>query len=65
MCSMIWNDKQPVPLLSTHAPPITNGDPMTCTVLKRDGGNRSFIPTSLVLFEYTIHMLGLDVVNQL
>jgi hypothetical protein len=32
MCSVLWKDKMPVLLLSTHAPPITSGDPEDCTV---------------------------------
>ena len=37
MCSVIWKDNQPVLLLSTHALPITPGDPRDCTVPRRNG----------------------------
>jgi hypothetical protein len=46
MCAAIWKDKQLVLLLSTHAPPITSGDPMECTVPRRNGPTRPDIPTS-------------------
>ena len=65
ICFVIWKDKQPILLLSTYASPIINGHPMTCTVPRRDGANRSFIPTSPILFEYTTHMRGVNVADQL
>jgi hypothetical protein len=37
MCTAIWKDKQPVLLLSIHAPPVTSGVPMDCTVPRSNG----------------------------
>jgi hypothetical protein len=65
MCSVIWKDKQLVLLLSTHAPPITHGNPRDCTVPRRNGATRPDIPTSPVLKEYTKNMRGVDVGNHL
>jgi hypothetical protein len=65
MCSVLWKDKQPVLLLSTHAPPITAGDPRNCTVPRRDGARRPDICTSPVLVEYTNNMRGVDVADHL
>jgi hypothetical protein len=48
-------------LLSTHAPPITAGNPWDCIVPRWDGATRPDIPTSLVLQEYTTNMRGVDV----
>ena len=56
MCFVIWKDKQPLLLLSTYAPPIPIGDPMTCTVLRRNGGDRPQIPTSSIFVDYTTQM---------
>jgi hypothetical protein len=65
MCATIWKDKQPVLLISTHAPPITSGNPMDCTVPRRNGAARPDIPTSPVLKEYTKNMRGVDVADHL
>ena len=65
MCSVLWKDKMPVLLLSTHAQPIMLGNPKDCTVPRRDGAQRPDIPTSLVLQEYTTNMKGVDVVDHI
>jgi hypothetical protein len=65
MCSVLWKDKMPVLLLSTHAPPITSGDPDDCTVPRREGSRRSNIRISSVLQEYITHMRGVDVADHL
>jgi hypothetical protein len=65
MCAAIWKDKQPVLLLSTHAPPITSGDPADCTVPRRNGATQLDIRTSPVLKEYTKNMRGVDVADHL
>jgi hypothetical protein len=65
MCSVLWKDKMPVLLLSTHAPPIMPGNPRDCTVPRRDGALRPDIPTSPVLQEYTKNMRGLDVADHI
>ena len=66
MCSVIWKDKQLVLLLSTHAPPIAEGDPMICSVPRRNGEERPQIPILLVLVKYyTTKIQRVDVDNQL
>jgi hypothetical protein len=55
----------PVLLLSTHAPPITLGNPEDCTVPQREGSRRPNIHTSPVLQEYTTHMCGIDIADHL
>ena len=66
MCFVIWKDKQLVLLLSMHAPPIAEGDPMICSVPRRNGGERPQIPTLPILVEYyTTKMQRVDVDNQL
>jgi hypothetical protein len=49
MSSILWKDKMPVLLLSTHAPPIFAGDPQDCTVPRRSGAIRYDIRTSPIL----------------
>jgi hypothetical protein len=61
MCVAIWNDKQPILLLSTHAPPST---PMECTVPRQNGALCSDVLTSPMLKEYTTNMRGVDVANR-
>ena len=56
LSSVIWKDKQRVLLLSTHAPPITNGNAMSFSVPPHNGRERPQIPTSLILVEYTTKM---------
>ena len=65
MCFVIWKDKQPILLLSIHALPIIEGNPMNCSMPRRNRGERPQVQTSLVLLEYTMKMRGVDVANQL
>jgi hypothetical protein len=65
MCSVLWKDKMPILLLSTHAPPITPGNPRDCTIPRRDGARRPDIPTSPVLQEYTTNMRRVDVADHI
>ena len=65
MCLVIWKDKQLVLLLSTHAPPIVEGDPMNCSMPRCNGEERPQVPTSSTLLEYTMQMRGVDVADQL
>ena len=59
---VMWKDKCPVLLLSTHAKSVESQNPF---VLRRNGAVRERIVTSLVLLEYTNHMREVDVANQL
>ena len=62
---MMWKDKCPVLLLSTHAIPIGFPYVPMAKVPRRNGAVRDKIPTSLILLEYTTFMRGVDVVDQL
>jgi hypothetical protein len=62
---VMWKDKCPVLLLSTHAIPIGFPCKPVDTVLQRHGTIREDIPTSPVLLEYTTFMRGVDVADQL
>jgi hypothetical protein len=64
MCLVLWKDKQPVLLLSTHSPP-TPAPGMKVKVPRRRGAVRKRINTSPVLKEYTTYMRGVDVADQL
>ena len=60
---VIWKDKKPVILLSTHAlPRVTSGLPEV-TVHRRNGAVRENITTLPVYLEYTTHMRGVDVAD--
>jgi hypothetical protein len=62
---VMWKDKCPVLLISTHANPIgfpcVPRDEVPC----RNGTIRENIPTSPMLLEYTTYMRGVDVADQL
>jgi hypothetical protein len=62
---VMWKDKCPVLLISTHANPIgfpcVPRDEVPC----RNGPVREKIPTSPMLLEYTTYMRGVDVADQL
>jgi hypothetical protein len=62
---VMWKDKCPVLLISTHANPI--GFPyMPCDEVPHwNGPVREKIPTSPMLIEYTTFMRGVDVADQL
>lgn len=65
MACVIWKDRRPVLLISTHALPITFPCVPIPTVPCRNGAVRNPIPTSPMHLEYTTHMRGVDVVDQL
>ena len=62
---VMWKDKCPVLLLSMHALPIRAPYEMRDTVPRRHGAVRDQIFTFPVLVEYTQHMRGVDVADQL
>jgi hypothetical protein len=62
---VLWKDKKPVLLISTHAMPIGYPCEPVITVPRRNGPIHEDIHTSPVHHEYTTRMLGVDVVNQL
>lgn len=64
-CSIVWTDKQVVLLLSTHAMPIAFPCTPVPTVPRRNGADVERIQTSPVHVEYTTHMRGVDVADQL
>ena len=62
---VIWKNKKPVILLSTHAlSQVTPGLPEV-TVPRRNGAVRENITTSPIHLEYTTHIRGVDVADQL
>jgi hypothetical protein len=65
MSSVLWKDKKPVLLLSTST--IPTGFPYVSvdTVPRRNGAVHEAIPTSPMHVEYTTHMRGVDVADQL
>ena len=62
---VIWKDKKPVILLSTHALPRVTPGLSKVTVPRRNGAIRDNITTSPIHLEYTTHMRGVDVADQL
>jgi hypothetical protein len=62
---VMWKDKRPVLLLSTHAIPIGFPCVPMAEVPRRNGAVKDKIPTSPVLLEYTTFMRGVDVADQL
>jgi hypothetical protein len=62
---VMWKDKCPVLLLSTHATLIGYPCMPIDEVPRRNGAIREQVPTSPVLQEYTKFMRGVDVANQL
>jgi hypothetical protein len=65
MSSVLWKDKKPVLLLSTSTLPIGFPCVPVDTVPRRNGAVREAIPTSPMHVEYTTHMRGVDVADQL
>ena len=65
MASVIWKDKKPVLLLSTHAIPIDYLCMPLSTVPRRVGTIQKDIMASLMHLEYTTHKRGVDVTNHL
>lgn len=62
---VMWKDKKPVLLISTHSNPIQAPCERVVTVPRRNGVVREQVQTSPVLLEYTTHMRGVDVADQL
>jgi hypothetical protein len=62
---IMWKDKCPVLLISSHAIPIGFLCKPVNTVPRRHGAIREDIPTSPMLVEYTTFMRGVDVADQL
>jgi hypothetical protein len=62
---VMWKDKYPIVLISTHAMPIGYPCVPCTTVPRRNGPIREDIPTSPMLLEYTTFMRGVDVADQL
>lgn len=62
---VMWKDKRPVLLISTHALPIGFPCVPVPTVPRRNGARRDPIQTSPIHLEYTTHMRGVDVADQL
>jgi hypothetical protein len=65
MACVLWKDKKPVLLLSTHAIPIGYPYMPVPTVARRNMTEREDVMTSPIYLEYTTHMCGVDVVDQL
>jgi hypothetical protein len=65
MACILWKDKKPVLLLSIHALPIGFPCVHVSTVPRRNGTVQEDIMTSSMHLEYTTHMRGVDVVDQL
>jgi hypothetical protein len=63
MARVLWKDKKPVLLLSTHAIPIGYPCMPVPTVPRRNGAEWENIMTSPVYLEYTTHMSGVDVAD--
>jgi hypothetical protein len=62
---VLWKDKKPILLISTHAMPIGYPCEPVITVPRRNGPIREDIHTSPIHHEYTTHMRGVDVADQL
>jgi hypothetical protein len=65
MAVVVWKDKKPVLLLSTHAIPIGYPCMPVPTEPRRNGAEREDIMTSPMHLEYTTNMCGVDVADQL
>jgi hypothetical protein len=63
--SVVWCDKKPVLILSTHATPIVPVGSTPVTVPRRNAGVVLQVPTSPVHKEYTTWMRGVDVADQI
>jgi hypothetical protein len=63
MSCVMWKDKCPVLLLSTHALPIGFPCVPVDKVPRRNGAVREMVPTSPMLLEYTTFMRGVDVAD--
>jgi hypothetical protein len=64
ICCMVWKDKQPVVLLSTHAEAIATSGPRLF-VWRKLGGKRKKVRTGPMHLQYTQNMKGVDTADQL
>jgi hypothetical protein len=62
---VMWKDKCPVLLISTHAIPIGFPCMPVDTVPRKHGAVRDDVQTSPIFVEYTTFMRGVDIANQL
>jgi hypothetical protein len=62
---VMWKDKCPILLISTHANPIGFPCMPHDEVPRRNGVVREKVPTSPMLIEYTTYMRGINVADQL
>lgn len=65
LCAVVWVDKKPVLLLSTHAEPLSPDPSAPVTVPRYANGRTEQVPTSPVHLEYTTKMRCVDVSDQL
>lgn len=65
MSLVLWKDKKPILFLSTSAIPIGFPCVLVDTVPRQNGTVREAIPTSSMHVEYTTHIDGVDVADQL
>jgi hypothetical protein len=65
MACVLWKDKKPVLLLSTRAIPLGYPYMPVPTMPRRNGTEQEDVMTSLIHLEYTTHIRGIDVVDQL
>jgi hypothetical protein len=63
MACVLWKDKKPVLLLSTHAIPIGYPCMPVPTMPRRNGADWEDVMTSPIDLEYTTHMWGVDVAD--
>jgi len=66
MCVILWKDRKPVLIISTHERPVQ----FPCefplvTIPRRSGSTCHEIPSSPMYVEYTTYMRGVDVADQL
>ena len=63
---VMWKDKKPITLLSTHGVPIQAPcERIVVTIPRHNGAIRELIQTSHVLKEYTTYIQEVDVEDQL
>jgi hypothetical protein len=64
ICCVVWKDKKPVVLLSTHALPLAPAGERPF-VWRKFGGKKKKVRTSPMLLQYTRNMRGVDIADQL
>jgi hypothetical protein len=63
--TVLWKDKKPILLISTHAMPVGYPCEPVVTVPRRNGAVREEVFTSPIHHEYTTHIRGVDMADQL